>query len=181
VITGAYASRAVSFSAVQTQPQCYCESAVGESVAKRARQQLEMVQDKAVVGYVNDLGQKLAHATGRNDFEYEFYVVLDDDLNAFTAGRKVFVNGAITHTKSEAELAGLLAHELSHAVLSTVSISRGKFSRQRDAICSFRRHDRDLFTLDYSRDMERQADALGTRLIASKGYAAAYTQLDGYA
>jgi len=30
----------------------------------------------------------------------------------------------------------------------------------------------DLFTLDYSRDMERQADALGTRLIASKGYAA---------
>jgi len=69
---------------------------------------------------MNDLGQKTAHATGRNDFEYEFYVVLDDDLNAFALpGGKVFVNaGAITHTKSEAELAGLLAHELSHAVLS---------------------------------------------------------------
>jgi len=114
-----------SVSAVQTTSMLLRgESAVGESVAKRARQQLEMVQDKAVVGYVNDLGQKLAHATGRNDFEYEFYVVLDDDLNAFTAGRKVFVNaGAITHTKSEAELAGLLAHELSHC-FPTVSISR---------------------------------------------------------
>jgi len=32
---------------------------------------------------MNELGQKLARATGRNDFEYEFYVVLDDDLNAF--------------------------------------------------------------------------------------------------
>jgi len=37
--------------------------------------QLEMVQDKVVVDYVNELGQKLARATGRNDFEYEFYVV----------------------------------------------------------------------------------------------------------
>jgi len=54
-----------------------------------------------------------------------------------------------------------------------VSISRrGKFSRQRDAICSLGGTIADLFTLDYSRDMERQADALGTRLIASKGYAA---------
>jgi len=64
------------------------ESAVGESVAKRARQQLEMVQDKAVVGYVEPR-TKLAHATGRNDFEYEFYVVLDDDLNAFAPGESV--------------------------------------------------------------------------------------------
>jgi len=81
---------------------------------------------------------------------------------------KVFVNaGAITHTKSEAELAGLLAHELS-TPCSQVSISRrGKFGRQRDAICSLGGTIADLFTLDYSRDMERQADALGTRLIAS--------------
>jgi len=56
---------------------------------------------------------------------------------------------------------------LSHGFISR----RGKFSRQRDAICSLGTI-ADLFTLDYSRDMERQADALGTRLIASKGYAA---------
>jgi len=41
---------------------------------------------------------------------------------------------------------------------------RGKFSRQRDALVPLG-GTIDLFTLDYSRDMERQADALGTRLI----------------
>jgi len=49
---------------------------------------------------------------------------------------------------------------------------RGKLNCQCDTICPSRRHDRYLFTPEYSRDMERQADILGTRLIASTGYAA---------
>jgi len=89
------------------------ESAVGESVAKRSSTVGNGTRQSCCG--LCEPRTKLAHATGRNDFEYEFYVVLDD-LNAFAAGRKVFVNaGAITHTKSEAELAGLLAHELSTA------------------------------------------------------------------
>jgi predicted Zn-dependent protease len=111
------------FSAVQTTTMLLRgESSVGESVAKDAREQLEMVEDKAVVEYVNEIGQKLALVAGRNDFKYEFYVVLDDDLNAFALpGGKVFINaGAIAHTNSEAELAGLLAHELSMPYFLTV-------------------------------------------------------------
>jgi len=93
------------------------ESAVGESVAKRARKQLEMVQDKVVVDYVNEPRTKLARATGRNDFEYEFYVVPDDDLNALHCRRESVCQCWSHHrTKSEAELAGLLAHELSHVL-----------------------------------------------------------------
>jgi predicted Zn-dependent protease len=96
------------------------ESAIGESVTKQAKRQLPLVEDEEVLKYVRDIGNKLATVAGRSDFEYEFYVVLDDKLNAFALpGGKVFVNaGAITRTNSEAELAGLLAHELSHAVLS---------------------------------------------------------------
>ena len=165
------------FSAVQTTSMLLRgESAVGESVAKRARKQLEMVQDKVVLDYVNKLGQNLARATGRNDFEYEFYVVLEDDLNAFALpGGKVFVNaGAITRTKSEAELAGLLAHELSHAVLSHgfQLVAEGNLVANVTQFVPLGGTIADLFTLDYSRDMERQADTLGTQLIASKGYAA---------
>ena len=50
----------------------------------------------------------------------EFYVVEDKELNAFALpGGKVFVNlGAIAKTNSEAELAGLLSHEIAHAALS---------------------------------------------------------------
>jgi len=41
-------------------------------------------------------------------------------------------------------------------------VAEGNFNRQCDAICSLGGTIADLFTLDYSRDMERQADALGT-------------------
>lgn len=165
------------FSAVQTTSMLLRgESDVGESVAEDAREQLEMVEDKAVLNYVNEIGQKLAKAAGRNDFEYQFYVVLEDDLNAFALpGGKVFINaGAITRTKSEAELAGLLAHELSHAVLSHgfQLVAEGNLVANVTQFVPYGGTVANLVTLDYSRDMERQADNLGTQLIASMGYAA---------
>lgn len=152
------------------------ESAIGESVAKRASKQLELVEDKAVVDYVNEVGQRLAQVAGRNDFEYEFYVVLDDDLNAFALpGGKVFINaGALARTNSEAELAGLLAHELSHAVLSHgfQLVAEGNLTANVTQFIPGGNTIANLLTLKYSRDMERQADNLGTRLIVSTGYAA---------
>lgn len=165
------------FSAMQTTAMLLKgESAVGESVAKNAREQLELVEDKSVIDYVNELGQKLAQVAGRNDFKYEFYVVLDDELNAFALpGGKVFVNaGAINHTKSEAELAGLIAHELSHAVLSHgfQLVAEGNLIANVTQYVPLGGTIANLFTLDYSRDMERQADIMGTRLIAATGYAA---------
>jgi len=96
------------------------EQAIGERIAKSAQRQLDLIQDPEVLDYINEVGQKLAKLSGRDDFEFEFYVVLDSDINAFALpGGKIFVNaGAIIHCNSEAELAGLLAHEISHAVLS---------------------------------------------------------------
>jgi len=66
---------------------------------------------------MNEPRQKLARATGRNDFEYEFYVV--QRMTSMPLHREESVCQCWSHhcTKSEAELAGLLAHELSHAVL----------------------------------------------------------------
>lgn len=153
------------------------ESAVGERVVGQAKRQLDLVDDSEVVSYVDAVGQKLANAAGRKEFKYEFYVVLDDRLNAFALpGGKVFVNaGAIAKTRSEAELAGLLGHEISHAVLShgfqlvtegTLTANLTQFIPYVGGLIG------DLSVLNYSRDMERQADVLGTRLLASTGYAA---------
>ena len=95
------------------------ETAVGKAVADRAKRQLPLIEDPKVQAYVDGIGQKLTLLGGR-EFNYQFYVVNDPKLNAFALpGGKVFVNGgAILKSKSEAELAGLIAHELSHAVLS---------------------------------------------------------------
>lgn len=164
-------------SAVQTSTMLLRgESSIGKSIAKDAREQLPMVEDQMVIDYVNELGQKLAKATGRNDFQYEFHVVLDDNLNAFALpGGKVFINaGAISKTESEAELAGLLAHELSHAVLSHgfQLVTEGNLLANVTQYIPYGGTVTNLFAMRYSRDMEREADALGTRLIAANGYAA---------
>ncbi|MEQ9368322.1 MAG: M48 family metalloprotease [Coleofasciculus chthonoplastes F3-SA18-01] len=152
------------------------ESAVGESFAERVQKQLPMIEDEQVLDYVREIGNKLAIVAGRDEFEYQFYVVMDDQLNAFALpGGKVFVNaGAIMKTDSEAELAGLLAHELAHAVLSHgfQLVTEGNLIANVTQYIPFGRTATNLIVLDYSRDMERQADALGTKILVAGGYAA---------
>jgi Zn-dependent protease with chaperone function len=152
------------------------EGSVGESVADQAKKQLDLIIDENVLSYVNDIGQKLAKVAGRNEFKYEFFVIPDPNLNAFALpGGKVFINaGAIAKTNSEAELAGLIGHELSHVVLSHgfQLVTQGNLISNVTQYLPFGGTIGQLFALSYSRDMERQADTLGTRLIVASGYAA---------
>jgi predicted Zn-dependent protease len=153
------------------------ESALGDSVVRQAKRELELVADEETNKYVTEVGMKLAAVAGREDFKYEFFVVEDEALNAFALpGGKVFINaGAIAKTQSEAELAGLLGHEISHAVLAhglqlmtqgSLTANVTQFIPYVGGIAE------SVITFGYSRDMERQADAVGTRLLASAGYAA---------
>ncbi|MBD2199055.1 MULTISPECIES: M48 family metallopeptidase [Calothrix] len=152
------------------------EESIGESVAKQAKEQLKLITDETVVAYVNEIGQKLAKVAGRNEFKYEFFVVPDEQLNAFALpGGKIFINaGAIAKTNSEAELAGLVAHELSHVVLSHgfQLVTQGNLVGNITQYIPLGGIIGQLSALSYSRDMERQADTLGTRLIVATGYAA---------
>lgn len=152
------------------------EGSIGESVAKQAKKQLKLVKDEAVLGYVDEIGQKLAKVAGRNEFKYEFFVIPEADLNAFALpGGKIFLNaGAIAKTNSEAELAGLIGHELSHVVLSHgfQLVTQGNLIANVTQYVPYGGIVGQLFALSYSRDMERQADTLGTRLITATGYAA---------
>lgn len=153
------------------------ESRTGKTIANYAQKNLPIVEDEEIIKYVNNMGKKLADMTGRNEFEYNFYIVNDENLNAFALpGGQIFLNlGAIFKTKSEAELAGLLAHELAHTVLSHgfKLMSEGnlinsvvQYVPYAGATVS------NLIVLNYSRKMERQADVLGTRILVSAGYAA---------
>lgn len=152
------------------------EESIGESVAKQAKQQLKLINDETVVAYVNEIGQKLAKVAGRDEFKYEFFVVPQESLNAFALpGGKIFINaGAIAKTNSEAELAGLIGHELSHVVLSHgfQLVTQGNLVSNVTQYLPLGGIIGQLSALSYGRDMERQADTLGTRLIVASGYAA---------
>ncbi|MEM6753291.1 MAG: M48 family metalloprotease [Cyanobacteria bacterium P01_C01_bin.38] len=153
------------------------EKGVGRSVAKQAKKKMELIEDKEVNAYINDIGQKMAKIAGRNEFEYEFFVIPDDSLNAFALpGGKIFIHtGAIARTNSEAEIAGLIGHELAHVVLShgfQLVTSGNLVANVTQYIPYAGGTVGRILTFDYSRDMERQADRLGTRLLTASGYAA---------
>jgi hypothetical protein len=155
------------------------ESNLGAQVADQVARQVPMADDPEIRGYVDHIGQKLAALTGRDEFDYRFEVVMDDSLNAFALpGGKIFINaGAIEKTYSEAELAGLIGHEISHAVLSHgfQMVTQGNLT---SSLASFipipevANIAAGLIVSSYSRDMERQADVLGTQISATGQYAA---------
>ncbi|MDB9538439.1 M48 family metallopeptidase [Anabaenopsis tanganyikae CS-531] len=152
------------------------ESAMGAQLAAVYKQQSTLIEDPTIVEYVSRIGNNIANLMGRNDFDYEFNVILDDSLNAFALpGGKVFVNtGAIMALNSEAELAGLLGHEVGHAVLSHGfdRITNANLLANVGQIIPFGNLISNLAILDYGRQQETQADVVGTRVLAGAGYAA---------
>ena len=153
------------------------ESKLGEKFAKRAQKQLPMVEDEALLSYVREVGDKVAAVSGRDEFQYEFYVIMDENINAFALpGGKIFVNlGVIMNTDSEAELAGLLAHEAAHAVLSHgfQLATRGSLTANLTQYIPYVGGTAgNLIVMNYSRDMEKQADLFGTRMLVASDYAA---------
>ncbi|MEL6764304.1 MAG: M48 family metalloprotease [Cyanobacteria bacterium J06607_6] len=155
------------------------ESAVGATTAEQVKVQAPMMSDRQVDEYLDTMGQELASLAGRDEFDYDFYVIDDPELNAFALpGGKIFINaGAILKTNSEAELAGLLSHELSHTVLSHgfQMATNGNLVNSIASIFPVGQVGgiaAGLAFSSYSRQMERQADVLGTQILATAGYAA---------
>ncbi len=151
------------------------EAEFGAKIAEGYKQKLSLVEDPEIMDYVTQLGLEVSKLMGR-DFEYEFNIVRDSKINAFALpGGKVFVNtGAILAARSQAELAGLLGHEVAHSVLShgMQSVFRNNFLSQFKGKVPLGDFALGLISLNYSRNQERSADILGTRVLATAGYAA---------
>jgi predicted Zn-dependent protease len=92
------------------------ERDLGEAVSATVRTEFGVLQDAAVTKYVSLVGNVLAKASTRPDLKWEFIVLDTDGVNAFAApgGLVHITKGALGLIKSEAELAGVLGHEIAH-------------------------------------------------------------------
>lgn len=106
------------------------ETQIGEAVSARIRTRYGVVQDEAVHRYVGLVGAVVAQRSGRAGVSYHFIVLDTDGVNAFAApGGFVHVTrGALALVHDEAELAGILAHEIVHVAErhTITAIQKGK-------------------------------------------------------
>jgi beta-barrel assembly-enhancing protease len=163
---------------------------IGRQAMAEVNRQMPVLPDSNPVSkYVQQLGQQLAaHAPGPSQWPFSFHVVNIKEINAFALpGGPIYIHvGTIQAADDEGQLAGVIAHEISHVVLrhSTQQASKAAFAQLPLAVlgatigqgaagqiaqlgASF--GVQSLF-LKYSRDAEREADLLGSQTMYDTGY-----------
>ncbi len=107
---------------------------LGREAARQAESQFPLLRDSEVQGYVEDIGRRLVAAIPSQfqhpEFQYYFKVVNARDINAFALpGGPMYVNrGMIESARTEGEMAGVMAHEISHVALrhGTAQATKGQ-------------------------------------------------------
>ena len=167
---------------------------LGRQAAAEVRRQLPRLNDETTQRFVEDIGNRLVSAIPPNleqpAFNYTFEVVNLKEINAFALpGGPMFLNrGMLEAAKTDGEVAGVMAHELSHVILrhGTAQATEGqKFQigaiagqvlgaivggRTGSVIAQGSQFGLGTYFLKYSREYEREADLMGAQIMARAGY-----------
>ena len=164
---------------------------LGRQAANEVEQQMPLLRDSQVSSYVESVGQRLVAAIPPEfqhpEFRYYFRVVNARDINAFALpGGPMYVNrGMIEAARNEGEMAGVMAHELSHVALrhgTAQATKAGKYQLGAGiagilgtilggpAVGQAAQLPFAVSFLKFSREYETEADLLGARIMANAGY-----------
>lgn len=164
------------------------EEQIGAQYSQQVNQQLPLIRDTYTNQYINQLGRRLAQIADPRGIPYTFYVVNSDVVNAFSIpGGYVYVNrGLIERADNEAQLAGVLGHEIGHVVErhSITQMARAQNANNVLTVLYGVLLRRNPSTVEqagiqvggsavfagYSRDAERQADRDGVAYMTRAGY-----------
>ena len=165
------------------------ERQLGAKVSLQLRERFGVMQDEKVTRYVTLVGTALAQASNKPSLDWKFIVLDTDGVNAFaTPGGFVHITrGLLGLMKNEAELAGVLGHELTHvtakhtvrAIQKSKTVSLGADAAgsggglrgqllERATEAAYKA----IIEGDFNRDDERESDETGARLANKIGYAA---------
>ncbi|MGI9054704.1 MAG: M48 family metallopeptidase, partial [Pyrinomonadaceae bacterium] len=166
---------------------------IGREASQEVEKQFPILNDYQATQYVENVGERLVRAIPpqfqNSAFDYRFKVVNARDINAFALpGGPMYVKrGMIEAAKSEGEMAGVMAHEISHIALRHATAQQTKLNNPLNQIlgigailggailggqtgAAIGQTLAAGYFLRYSRDYERQADTLGAQIMARAGY-----------
>ena len=163
---------------------------VGQENAAQVRKQMTVIKDPVLTDYVNRVGKRLVSAQEAQEsgFPFTFEVVADPSINAFALpGGPMFINtGLLRAVDNEAQLAGVMGHEMSHVILrhGTNQASKSKLIELPAVLASQMAGGSMMgklaqvgiglgansVLLKFSRSAESQADLMGSHLMSEAGY-----------
>jgi len=168
------------------------EKKLGKKVFLEIQKEADFVRDLNVQAFVEKVGYSLVDQLDLTPFEFKFYVINELDPNAFAVpGGYIFINtGLIVLAENEQEIAGVLAHEISHVTQrhiaqlieksKTLSLAMlgailagmiaGKGGAASGATVSMAQATAGALTLKFSREIEQDADQHGLNLLIKAGY-----------
>ncbi len=167
------------------------ELKLAEQVHQELLKQFRLVEDRSLNNYINSLGQRIARRSQRPNLPWRFYVVDDKSINAFaTLGGRVYVHtGLLAATRSEAQLASVLGHEIGH-IVGRHGLENVKRSQKYGTLAGIATVAGAIlggqtgagigelagnmiaggYLMKHSRDAEREADFLGLYNLRDAGY-----------
>lgn len=164
------------------------ERQLGEQVSQSLRNRFGVYQDPKVTKYVTLVGMLLARASSKPDLDWQFIVLDTDGVNAYAApgGLVHITRGLLGLMKNEAELAGVLGHEVTHVTqqhtvnaikqekkVSLVGDAAGTGGGLREQLvarmsaAAFNK----IFAGEFSQGDEEESDRIGVKLANGLGYA----------
>ncbi len=161
------------------------ELKIGSEGYKAVVAEYGLYGDPALQAYVNEVGQKVARTSHQPSLAWHFAVLDDPTVNAFAmpGGYIYITRGILAHLNSEAQLAGVLGHEIGHVThrhtaeritqQQLYGLGLGVASAVSETVRRYgdlAQQGLGLLFLKYSRDDERQADELGVAYATAAGY-----------
>jgi hypothetical protein len=167
---------------------------IGQDAARQVMKELPVMRDDAVNSYLSAIGRRLVENIPREfqhpEFQYSFTGVNLREINAFALpGGPMFINrGMIERAHNEGEVAGVMAHELSHVALRHGTAQQTKATpyaigevagqilgaivggRTGSVIAQGSQFGIGTYFMKFSREYEQQADILGSHIMAAAGY-----------
>lgn len=171
------------------------ELLIGRSIYKSLRDTGRLITDPETQEYIQSVGQRIAANAQDGDFRFTFFVIDDPAINAFALpGGYIGVHsGLLMATSNESELAGVIAHEISH--VTQRHISRAVYANSRQSILTMAAMlgaillgaatgEGDIIAggvagaqsmgqqqaINFTRANEYEADRVGIRLLAASGF-----------